>query len=75
MEVIIAQRRQNSAVLTYSENGAMFPNHGMGSPLEATKDLASDRTDSLSGQTRRASCGGSDEAVEGGSSPWSIRHH
>ncbi|HET9377791.1 MAG TPA: hypothetical protein VFO40_22655 [Chthoniobacterales bacterium] len=33
MEVIIAQRRQNSAVLTYSENGAKFPNHGMGSPF------------------------------------------
>ncbi len=25
MEVIIAQRRQNSAVLTYSENGLCFP--------------------------------------------------
>jgi hypothetical protein len=34
MEVIIAHRRQNSAVLTYSENGARFPNHGMGSPFE-----------------------------------------
>jgi hypothetical protein len=35
MEVIIAQRRQNSAVLTYSENGAMFPNNGMGSPRKS----------------------------------------
>jgi len=31
--VLSAQRRQNSAVPTYSENGAMFPNHGMGSPF------------------------------------------
>jgi hypothetical protein len=33
VEVLIAQRWQNSTVPTYSENGAMFPNHGMGSPF------------------------------------------
>jgi hypothetical protein len=33
VEVLIPQRWQNSGVLTYSENGATFPNRGMGSPF------------------------------------------